>query len=84
MRYAPAMKTSPLAEILTRAERWPPHLQNELADFARELEAGVNGGAYHPTLAQLAGIDRGLRTAEAGRFASDDAVEAVLVKHRYG
>lgn len=76
------MKTKPLAEILERVETWPPHVQDELADFARELEAGVNGDAYYPTPEELAGIDRGLEAAAAGRFASEAEVETVFAKFR--
>jgi hypothetical protein len=76
------MKTKPLAEILERVEMWPPHVQDELADFARELEAGVNGDAYHPTPEELTGIDRGLDAAAAGRFASETDVEAIFAKFR--
>jgi hypothetical protein len=43
------MKTKPVADILERAETWPPHVQDELAAYTRELEAGVNGDAYQPT-----------------------------------
>jgi hypothetical protein len=76
------MTSRPLADILARAESWPAHVQDELEDFARELEAGVNGGAYHPTPVEIAGIDRGLRAADAGRFASKGDVEAVFAKYR--
>jgi predicted transcriptional regulator len=76
------MKQNPLADILERAESWPAHVRDELADFARELEAGVNGDAYQPTLDELAGIDRGLRAADDGRFANDDDVAAVFAKYR--
>ncbi|WP_415914828.1 hypothetical protein [Rhodopseudomonas palustris] len=40
------MKTKPLADILERVESWPPDLQDELAAFARELDAGANGPDY--------------------------------------
>lgn len=76
------MKTKPLADILERVETWPPHVQDELAAYARELEAGVQGDAYHPSPEELAGIDRGLRAADAGRFAAEAEVEAVFAKFR--
>ena len=38
--------------------------------------------AYEPTASELAGIDRGLADAEAGRFASDADVEAAFAKFR--
>ena len=76
------MTSKPLAEIFQLAETWPRHLQDELAAFARELDAGANGEVYDPTPEELAGIDRGLRAADAGRFASAADVEAVFAKFR--
>jgi predicted transcriptional regulator len=76
------MKTKKLTEILDRVEAWPPDAQNELAEFALELDAGLKGGEYEPTPEELAGIDRGLRAADEGRFASDSEVEAVFAKFR--
>jgi predicted transcriptional regulator len=78
----PTMKTKKLTEILERVEAWPPHIQNELAEFALELDAGLKDGEYEPTPEELAGIDRGLRAAQEGRFASDRQVEAVFAKFR--
>jgi hypothetical protein len=78
----PPMKTKKLTEVLERVEAWPPHVQNELAEFALELDAGFKDGEYEPTPEELAGIDRGLRAAAEGRFASDREVEAVPAKLR--
>ena len=76
------MKTKKLTEALERVEAWPPHVQNELAEFALELDAGFGDREYEPTPEELAGIDRGLRAAAEGRFASDQQVEAVFTKLR--
>jgi predicted transcriptional regulator len=77
------MKTKLLTEILERVEGWPAHAQDELAKVARDIEQSLNGGDYEPTEAELAGIDRGLRDAEQGRFATDAAVEVAFAKlHR--
>jgi hypothetical protein len=76
------MKTKPLTDILERVETWPPHVQDELAAYARELEAGVKGDVYQPTPEELAGIDRGLQDANAGRFASEADVDAAFAKFR--
>jgi hypothetical protein len=75
------MKPDLLHEILTRAETWPPEAREELAQIALEFEAGL-AGEYHPTPDELAGINRGLRAASEGRFASNEEVEAALVKLR--
>jgi hypothetical protein len=76
------MKTKKLTEILERVEAWPPEVQNELADFALELDTEVRNGVYQPTPEELAGIDRGLRAAAEGRFATDQQVETVFAKFR--
>ena len=64
------------------AESWPESAQRELADYASEIEAGLASAVYHPTPEELAGIERGLRDAEAGRFASAEQVEALFAKLR--
>ena len=76
------MKTSKLTEVLERVESWPADVQDELAEFALELDAGLKDGEYQPTPEELAGIDRGLRAATEGRFASDQEVEAAFAKFR--
>ncbi len=45
-------------------------------------DESLGKGEYEPTPAELAGIDRGLRAAAEGRFATDEQVEAVLAKLR--
>jgi predicted transcriptional regulator len=76
------MKTKKLTEVLERVEAWPPEVRNELAECALELDAGFKDGEYEPTPEELAGIDRGLRDAAEGRFATDQQVEAVFEKFR--
>ena len=76
------MKTRKLTEVLARVEAWPADVQDELAEFALELDAGLKGGEYQPTAEELAGIDRGLRAAEEGRFATEHEVEAAFAKFR--
>jgi predicted transcriptional regulator len=79
-----AMKTKKLteAEALERVETWPPEAQDELADFALELDAGLSDGDYEPTPEEMAGIERGLRGAAEARFVPDQQVEAVFAKFR--
>ncbi len=76
------MKTKMLTKVLERVESWPAQAQDELAQIALDIEAGLKGGAYEPTPEELAGIDRGLRAAAEGRFATDEQVEAALAKLR--
>ena len=76
------MKTKRLTQALERVEAWPAHAQDELAEIARDIDEGLSKGEYEPTPAELAGIDRGLRDAADGRFASEAKVEAALAKLR--
>jgi len=71
-----------LTDLLERARSWPADAQNELERMAREIEAEFGAGLYKPTSAELAGIERGQRDAADGKFATDEQVEAVFVKHR--
>ena len=66
------MKTKELTEVLERIEAWPPEVQNELADIARGLDAGLSDREDQPTPEELA-RNRGLRDiVETGkrRYAS--------------
>lgn len=76
------MKTKQLAEVLERIESWPAHAQDELAEIARDIDESLSKGDYEPSEAELAGIDRGLRAAAEGRFATDEQVSAALAKLR--
>ena len=80
--YIQIMKTKKLTEVLERIEAWPPEAQNALADFALDLDAGFKAGDYEPTAEELAGIERGLRDAAEGRFATPQQVEAAFAKFR--
>jgi hypothetical protein len=76
------MKTKKLTAVLQRIEAWPPEAQDALADFALDLDTGFKGGDYEPTAEELAGIERGLRAAAEGRFATPQQVEAAFAKFR--
>ena len=76
------MKTKQLAEVLDRIESWPAHAQDELAEIARDIDKSLSGGEYEPSEAELAGIDRGLRAAAEGQFATDAEVAAAFAKFR--
>ena len=77
-----SMMTKKLTEVLECIEAWPPEAQNALADFAFDLDAGFKAGDYEPTAEELAGIERGLRDAAEGRFATPQQVETVFAKFR--
>jgi predicted transcriptional regulator len=76
------MTAKTLKDVLHRVETWPEHAQDMLAELALEIDQELREGKYHATPAELAGIDRGLKAAREGRFATDAQVEAVIAKHR--
>jgi hypothetical protein len=69
-----------VARVLERVESWPAEAQEELPQIALDIDAGLSGDPYEPSVEELAGIDRGLRAAAEGRFATDEQVEAVFAK----
>jgi hypothetical protein len=71
-----------LRDVLERAEKWPEEAQTELAQIALEIDAGLLTGKYRATPTELAGIDRGLKAAREGRFATGDQVDRIFNKHR--
>jgi predicted transcriptional regulator len=76
------MKTKLLNQALDRIETWPAEAQDQLAEIALDIDANLNDLIYEPTDEELAGIDRGLRDAEQGRFATEAEVEAAFAKFR--
>ena|SRR5579862_2198550 len=78
------MKTKLLSQALERIESWPADAQDQLAEIALDIDAGLKDVVYEPTEAEIEGIDRGLRDAIEGRFATDAEVEATFAKFRRG
>lgn len=76
------MKSDRLTKVLERVENWPAEWQEQLADIALDIDAGLTDGVYHPTPEELKGIDCGLRDAEQGRFVTDEQVEQAFAKFR--
>jgi predicted transcriptional regulator len=76
------MKTQLLTKALERIETWPEEAQDRLAEMALDMDAGLKDILYEPSDAEFAGIDRGLRDAAEGRFASETEVEAAFAKFR--
>ncbi len=76
------MKTKLLAQALERIENWPAEAQDQLAEIALDIDAGLKDVRYEPTDEELASIDRGLRDAGQGRFATEPEVEAAFAKFR--
>ena len=70
-----------LKDILERVEGWPQSAQDELTRVALEIEFELSG-TYDATPEELKAIDRGLRDAAEGRFATHEQVEATFAKYR--
>lgn len=76
------MTAKALKEAMQRVETWPEQAQEELAEIALEIDASLKGETYRATKEELEGIDRGVRAANEGRFATEQEVAAVIAKHR--
>lgn len=66
-----------LKDVLDRARDWPETAQQELAEIALEIEAGL-GEVYRATPEELQALDE----AEQSGIASDDEVEAAFKAFR--
>lgn len=73
---SPAIKT-----LLEHVASWPQEDQEELADYAREIEAR-RAGLYRLSAAEREGIERGLKAMREGLFASDERMSAIFEKAR--
>jgi predicted transcriptional regulator len=61
--------------ILEQVAAWSQEDQNELADFAREIEARRTG-VYVMTDEERAAVQEGLEQARRGEFVPDEEMEA--------
>lgn len=68
-------------DILRKVESWPEADQEELADAARDIEARRTG-IYRLSEEEREAVKAGLADAQAGRFASDQEIEAIFRKAR--
>ena len=70
-----------LENLLERAASWPEEAQAELVEAMLEIETR-HGGVYRLSDDERAAVRRGLQEAQAGNFASDDTVAALLDRYR--
>ena len=77
------MKTQKLTEVLERIEAWPPETQNQLADFALELDAGLSNGEDQPTPEELA-RKRRLRDISAIGEQRYDSIKEIMERDHFG
>jgi predicted transcriptional regulator len=73
---SPAIKA-----LLEQVASWPQADQEELADYAREIEAR-RARLYRLSDSEREGVERGLKAMREGRFASDERMAAIFEKVR--
>jgi hypothetical protein len=78
-----SMKTKKLTEVLERIEAWPPEVQNELADIARGLDAGLSNGEDQPTPEELA-RKRRLRDISAIGEQRYNSIKEMMERDHFG
>jgi hypothetical protein len=67
--------------VLESVRSWPEEDQEELIEYAREIEAR-RSGVCRLSESEREGIERGLQAKREGRFASDQRIAAILEKAR--
>jgi predicted transcriptional regulator len=69
-----------LKEVIEHAATWPQEDQEELAEYAREIEARRTG-TYTMSDDERAAVRRGLAEADRGEFVSDEVVAEADKRH---
>lgn len=75
------MTTKALQEVLEHAATWPVEDQNDLAEYAREIEARRTG-VYTMSDDERAAVGRGLAEADRGEFVTDEMVAEADKRHQ--
>jgi predicted transcriptional regulator len=74
------MTTKALKDVFDQAASWPPEDQNELAEYAREIEARRTG-IYTMSDEERVAVGKGLAEADRGEFVSDELVAEADKRH---
>ena len=69
-----------LREVLEHAANWPREDQDELAEYAREIEARRTG-IYSMSDEERIAVRRGLAEADRGEFVSDERLAEADKRH---
>ena len=69
-----------LKDVIEQAETWPPQDQEELAEYAREIQARRTG-VYIISDEERAAVRRGLAQADRGEFVTDEVVAEADKRH---
>ena len=73
MWYNFSMTTKTLKEVMEHAAAWPREDQDELAEYAREIEARRTG-IYTMSDDERIAVGKGLAQADRGEFVPDELV----------
>jgi hypothetical protein len=68
-------------KLLEQVESWPQEDQEELAEYAREIEARRTG-VYRLSEDERAALAQSSEDVGAGRFATDEEIAAIFKKAR--
>ena len=79
MWYADRMNRL-LKEVIEHAQTWPLEDQEELAEYAREIEARRTG-VYTMSDQEREAIGKGLAEADRGQFVSEERVAEADKRH---
>jgi hypothetical protein len=74
------MVTKILKDVIEQAETWPQQDQEELAEYAREIQARRTG-VYFMSDEERVAVRRGLAQADRGEFISDEVVAEADKRH---
>jgi hypothetical protein len=69
-----------LKEVIEHAETWPVEDQEELAEYAREIEARRTG-VYTMSDDERVAVRKGLAEADRGEFVPDEIVTEAGKRH---
>jgi len=69
-----------LKDVLEQAKAWPKQDQEELAEYAREIQARRTG-VYIMSDEERTAVRRGLAQADRGEFVSDKVVKEADNRH---
>ena len=69
-----------LEDVIEQAKTWPQQDQEELAEYAREIQARRTG-VYNMSDEERAAVRRGLAQAERGEFMPDEVVAEADKRH---
>ena len=69
-----------LKEVIEHAENWPLEDQQELAEYAREIEARRTG-VYTMSDQERVAVGKGLAEADHGQFVSEERIAEADRRH---